>query len=198
MEYQYTNINPTNVGTIQENILASTMTDKTVENVNWNSGDEIVRITFTNTLSGADKTLLDAVVAGADPAIKEEAVEIILQEGKDKRLKWKGYSFNAVAGQSTNYDLTMPFDGHIQGGLFHGNDSKTGDELSFIILPGVVGYEFAYIDAVPITKNETFAPKEQFGMTANIPVGTPMRIVYNNTDSVDKLIVFKVAYRIDA
>jgi len=194
MEYQYTNVNPCCVGAIQADILASTMTDKTVENVGWNSGDETVKITFTNTLSGADKTKLDAVVAGHNTTIQEEPVEIILQQGKDKRLKWKGYKFTATANTTTNHDITMPFNGYIQGGHFHAVNSKTGDEISFVILPGDAN-EFKYLDTVPISQGETFMPSEQFGMTSLLPAGLPMRIVYNNTDSTDKVIVFKVAYR---
>ncbi len=128
--------------------------------------------------------------------VKEETVEILLQKGKDLRQKWLGYQFTAVAGQTTNHDIVMPFDGHIQGGHFHAITSKTGDTLSFIIMPGISGYEYAYIDAVPIAANETFKPMEEFGMTSLIPINTPMRIAYNNTDTTDKVIVLKMLYRI--
>lgn len=195
MEYQYPNITSINVGTLKESILASTMTDKTVENINWNSGDEIARITFTNTLSAPDKTLLDAVIAGHNSIIEEEPVKIILQQGEDKRLKWMGYKFTAFANVTTDHNFTMPFNGYIQGGHFYAVNSKTGDEISFIILPGDVN-EYKYLDAIPIAQGETFAPTESFGMTSLLPAGLPIRITYKNTDSIDKEIVFKVAYRL--
>lgn len=198
MEYIYNAISAFNLERLGKDVNDSAMTDKTLEYATYNQGPEQLHVFFTNTLSAEDKTLLDGIVATNDPSPlpeEEDTVEILLQQGKDKRLKWKGYKFTATAGQTTDHNITMPFNGYIQGGHFHAANSKTGDEISFIILPGDAN-EYKYLDAVPISQGETFLPAEAFGMTSLLPAGLPMRISYLNTDSTDKLIVFKVAYRL--
>jgi hypothetical protein len=127
---------------------------------------------------------------------QEETMEIMLHQGLDLRLKWIGYTFTADASGITNYDFTMPFDAHLQEGRFHAGESKTGDILTFTLAPGIPGAEYSYIDHVPMTKGEIFSPREEFGMSALIPYGTPLRITYENTDSVAKTIVFKMGLRL--
>ena len=128
--------------------------------------------------------------------IQQEAImQITLQEGKEKRLKWVGWSFDAPANATTNYDFTMPMDAYLQEGKIDCGELKTGDSMSFILAYGTP-YAYAYIDNVPITKGETFNPKSDFGTSGLIPLGTPLRIVFVNTDSAIKKIVFKMGLRL--
>ena len=127
---------------------------------------------------------------------QEETMEITLHQGKDLRLKWIGYVFEATPSGVTDYDFQMPMDAHIQEGFFDASESKTGDRISFITAYGTP-YEYAYVDNVPVTRSEIFNPKEEFGMSALVPAGIPMRISYNNTHASEtKTIVFKIALRL--
>ena len=120
-----------------------------------------------------------------------------LGTGTNKRLRWRGYTINAFAGQTTSLDIVFTEDIYLQGGHFYAGESKTGDSLSFILAPGIPGVEFTYVDAIKITKNGTYEIFEDFSTSSKIPVGIPIRISYTNSDIVDKVINIELIYRID-
>jgi len=154
-------------------------------------------IFFSDALSSGDETTLNTIVDSHTPQQEDDMVEVILHKGKDYRLKRKGYTFNALADQTTNYNFTMPFDGHIQGGHFYAGNLKTGDMMEFILLPDVPGMEYKYIESLYVTQGEKYDIVEEFGMTDLIPAGTPLRVSYTNTDdNNNKTVNFQLTYRI--
>ena len=78
--YEYNSIiNSPNLEYIQEEVLESEMTNKTIEYCRWNEENSILLVFFTNSLSGDDKAILDTVVSNC-PAISESVpTEIILK-----------------------------------------------------------------------------------------------------------------------
>ena len=48
-------------------VVASAMTDKALEGATWDEDTDLLRVYFTNELSGGDKTLLDGIVAALPP-----------------------------------------------------------------------------------------------------------------------------------
>jgi len=69
MEYTYENItvSPCLI-LIQSEILASAMTDKSVEGCGWDEDTQILRVLFTSTLSGSDEDILDDIITNRIPA----------------------------------------------------------------------------------------------------------------------------------
>jgi len=63
MLYEYTDITiAPDLDQIHLDVIASEMTDKTIEWCRWDELTDILKITFTNTLIAGDKTILDAIV----------------------------------------------------------------------------------------------------------------------------------------
>jgi len=127
---------------------------------------------------------------------EEEVMEIILHKGKDRRLKIKGISFTALANETTNHDFAMPITAAIQFGKFFAGEAKTGDTISMIVGYGIPGVEYAYVDEAAVTKGADYKWGEEFGTSDDIPQGTPMRVVYVNTDDTDKIINFNLELRL--
>ena len=179
---------------IYEGVAASSMTNKNIVSCSYTLFEYILSVVWDTDLSTEDKAILDSIIA-AIQLPEEETMQIKLGQGSDLRLKWIGYKFTATASTTTNYDFQLPYDLHIQEGIFVANESKTGDVISLIAGYGTP-YAFAYLDAVPVTKGEVLNPKEEFGMTSMMPAGFPIRVAYENTDTTDKIITFKLGIRL--
>jgi len=62
--YDYPNkITCPNMEGIHTDVAASAMADKAITGCRWDESDDILHVIFDNTLSGADKTILDGIVA---------------------------------------------------------------------------------------------------------------------------------------
>lgn len=66
MNYTYENTVSPNIDKIQSDIADSDMSDKTVEYCTYNSITKDLVLTFTNSLSAGDITILDGIVSGND------------------------------------------------------------------------------------------------------------------------------------
>ena len=63
MEYTYSSIpSAPGAANIHIDVAASSMTDKTIEGCTWHEDIEELKVKFTGTLSGGDKTILDGIV----------------------------------------------------------------------------------------------------------------------------------------
>ena len=65
MIYEYININNPNLSFIHKAVGESAMTDKTIESCRWEEATSELFVTFTNTLSVDDKTILDGIVTNS-------------------------------------------------------------------------------------------------------------------------------------
>jgi len=156
-----------------------------------------VDIYFYDYLTDGDKALLDGIVTNHDGnALPDTAdpVKIEMEAGAYPRLKWKGYTFQALASTHTFYNFAMPFDGYIQGGVFYAGESDTGDAIEFILAPDTP-YEYKYVESLYLTKGAKYPIKEDMAWSALISSGTPMQIIYENLGGT-KTINFTMIYRL--
>lgn len=159
--------------------------------------ENVLEVAFEGELSSEEKTTLNIIIENHQPLPEEEIggeeMEIILHKGKDRKLKIYGVSFVAQPGIS-DYDFQMPFTAAIQYGTFYAGESKTGDRIWFILAPDTP-MEYAYVDGAYVTKGGNYRWGEAFGTSSDIPVGTPLRVRYENTDTEPKTINFNMELR---
>jgi hypothetical protein len=121
----------------------------------------------------------------------------VLGEGIDKRLRWKGYQFDASGNTTTNYDFSFDTDIFIQGGYFSAHEANTGDIIEFILAPEIPGAEYKYVETLYLTKNAEYSIVNDYDTSA-VPAGIPVRVAYTNTTDVVKKINFALLLRLSA
>jgi hypothetical protein len=78
--YEYNNVvNSPNLEYIQEEVLESEMTNKTIEYCRWNEENSILLVVFTNSLSGDDKAILDTIISNCPDISEDVPTEIRLK-----------------------------------------------------------------------------------------------------------------------
>jgi len=78
--YEYNNItNSPDLNYIQNSVLESEMTNKTIEHCRWDENNSILVVAFTNSLSGEDKTILDTIVSNCPDISESVPTEVRLK-----------------------------------------------------------------------------------------------------------------------
>lgn len=109
MIYEYTNISTSpNLDKISYEVAGSPMTDKSMESGSWREDTQILELYFTNALSGEDKTILDAIVAGHTIAFPEMDfnIEQFLARFKEE---FPALSRHALAKKAPSFLAEMQF-----------------------------------------------------------------------------------------
>jgi len=166
-----------------------------IDSLNYVGTD--LTINMKSELSSEEENILNSIVSShtGEPMPNENNMEILLGEGKNKRLKFKGYSFTAYANSVSTYNFAMPFDANLQGGKFLGTSAE-GDEVSFILMPDTP-YEFWYVEKVSFPEGTFLLDlMEDFSMSQLLPEGTLLRVIYKNNGGIDKNIHFIMVYRL--
>ncbi len=108
-DYEYTSITSINLTSIYLGVQESSMSDKSLEDCNWDEGTEILTVTFTNSLSAPDKTILDGIVADSaminDDGGNAFGDDCLLVVKNDNNLKTRYNAGNVKIG-TTIYNIT--------------------------------------------------------------------------------------------
>ena len=109
VDYEYTSITSIDLTKIYLGVQESSMSDKSIEQSNWDESTEILTVTFTNSLSAPDKTILDGIVADSalipDDGNNAFGDDCLLVVKNDNNLKVRYNAGNVKIG-TTIYSIT--------------------------------------------------------------------------------------------
>jgi len=145
-----------------------------------------ITIAFTEDLGEQQKTdTLDVIISSHEGNELEShtLVENVVPVGGPK-VQNKGFSFNALAGQSTVYDFTLMEPTLLASGFMYSEGHDFFDSLTLQIVHPLAGVLHTYCENYPINPNGiTTIPNE--AVTAQNLQGLIIRVTYNSTGSTD-------------
>lgn len=146
MLYEYSKTQLPRLSQIHADVIASAMTDKSMEWCNWEEDEQKLKVNFTNTLIAEDKTILDGIVTACPGETNDIPGELSIKNG-DKHI---GFKSPEVLTEDTIY--VLPEDGTDgQAMVTDGNKNLSfetigGSPTKSIVTVGISGADYDNFD----------------------------------------------------